>query len=435
MKKNQHFLQLTSTRIYAWLVVLVAGVFATGCDTFVSTYSYTYYEPVYKTVAEIRNSVRLDAAQPLESPGKIYAKDQYIYISEPGKGIHIIDNKNPEQPVNKSFITLPGTSDLSISGNYLYADSYIDLVVLDISNIAAVHEVGRTENVFTSYNSYGYYMHPTLGVVTEWVEKRTVVVSNEPGGINYYYGCFMYENGLLANSGSFNKAAFNTSTSVGVGGSLARFTLNSGNLYVLDGGNLKTITLSIPTSPEKVDSLYIDWGIETIFPGENKLFIGASAGMHILDIADPSKPVLLSTYAHVRACDPVVVEGDYAYVTLRSGNPVCSGFSNQLEVINIKDPTQPVLEYTYLLTQPYGLGVDESLLFVCDGPDGLKIFNKSDLSKIKENLIGTYKIDAIDVIPLDGLLLVLTTKGLYQFDYSNPEEIKLLSELTFEPNL
>ena len=34
------------------------------------------------------------------------------------------------------------------------------------------------------------------------------------------------------------------------------------------------------------------------------------------------------------SCDPVVVQGDYAFVTLRGGTE-CQGFSNQLDIIDI----------------------------------------------------------------------------------------------------
>ena len=59
-----------------------------------------------------------------------------------------------------------------------------------------------------------------------------------------------------------------------------------------------------------------------------------------MDNSNPASPQLLSTYAHVNSCDPVVVEGDIAYVTLRSGN-TCAGFTDQLDVINLQDPKKP----------------------------------------------------------------------------------------------
>jgi hypothetical protein len=141
--------------------------------------------------------------------------------------------------------------------------------------------------------------------------------------------------------------------------------------------------------------MQIEWDIETIFPYKTNLFIGSSSGMHILDISSPESPAKVSTYVHIRSCDPVVVDDKYAYVTLRSGT-ACQGFTNQLEVIDITDLKAPELLKTYPMTNPHGLGIDKSTLFICDGRDGLKAFDASDVYKIDQAPLAHYK--DIDVL-------------------------------------
>jgi hypothetical protein len=154
--------------------------------------------------------------------------------------------------------------------------------------------------------------------------------------------------------------------------------------------------------------------------------------MHIMDISSPEEPVKLSTYEHVRSCDPVVVDDNYAYVTLRSGTS-CQGFSNQLEVIDVTDLRAPQLLEVYPMTNPHGLGIDNTTLFICDGNDGLKAFDASDIHAIDKNLLAHYKnINATDVIPYNEILIMIGTDGLFQYDYSNPKEIKLLSTITIQ---
>src|SRR5690606_2577958 len=114
--------------------------------------------------------------------------------------------------------------------------------------------------------------------------------------------------------------------------------------------------ISVASAPEKKSSQYVMWDIETIFPYEDKLFIGARSGMHIYDLATPENPQKISTYSHINSCDPVVVSGDYAYVTLRSGT-TCEGFSNQLEVLDISNLASPSLVKVYPMHNPHGLGV------------------------------------------------------------------------------
>ena len=81
-------------------------------------------------------------------PGKIYFKDQYMYINEYQKGIHVVDLSDPANPALKAFIKIPGNVDMAIKDNMLYADSYIDLVLIDISNPEQPNEVKRIEEMF-----------------------------------------------------------------------------------------------------------------------------------------------------------------------------------------------------------------------------------------------------------------------------------------------
>ena len=49
--------------------------------------------------------------------------------------------------MKKAFVNLPGVVDISISGFILYADSFVDLVILDVQNIDNIHEVGRVKDI------------------------------------------------------------------------------------------------------------------------------------------------------------------------------------------------------------------------------------------------------------------------------------------------
>ena len=82
------------------------------------------------------------------------------------------------------------------------------------------------------------------------------------------------------------------------------------------------------------------------------------------------------------------------------------------------------------MKNPHGLGKSGDLLFICDGSAGLKVYDASDPKKIGENLIYTYPdINAYDVIPLGNLLVMIGDDGLYQYDYSDVRNIRLLSRI------
>lgn len=433
MKKS-----FTPAIVFATLLLsLLSGCIQDKCE---QTVTYYAYEPVYMSYAEIRASVKSEAPRNITAPGKMYFKDATIFISEVNKGIHIIDNNNPANPQNIGFINIPGNHDLSIKGNILYADSYVDLVAIDISNLSDVSILDREENVFPyGWNHEGLWADPDSGIAIDWVEEEiveTVDCGSNGGGFgrpNIFTRTDVLAIGaqdFASNSSIKNESAGgNSEIGVGVGGSLARFTIVNDYLYAVTWTNLEVFDISDLANPQAVQEVQIGWDIETIFPHNNRLFIGSMSGMYIYSLDNPTTPSMLSMISHVRSCDPVVVEGNYAYVTLRNGaGDVCTGFTNQLDVVNITNPSQPNLDYTYSMTNPSGLGIRNGVLFICDGSAGLKVYDATDVSKINQNLLAQFSdIQVMDVIPLHNLLLAIGDGGLYQYDYSDLKNIKLIS--------
>lgn len=416
------------------ITLLGLSVLLEGCtDKCEATNEYTYFEPVYTTIKEIRESVSILSPQPIHAVGKIYFKDGIMFVNEPGEGIHIINNHDPANPIPVRFLKIPGNSDLAIKGNTLYADSYVDLIAFDVSNILSIQEVNRLEGIFKNYRGLNYAIDSKCCVITDWKEKKKIYI--QESDCNSVEGVMPFEGGIAVRADIYAnfsaKAAITpgTGSGSGVGGSLARFTISGDHLYLLDGGDLQTVNVRDEVNPIAKTRTYLSWDIETIFPYKTNLFVGSSSGMHIIDISSPQSPVKLSTYQHVRSCDPVVVDDAYAYVTLRSGT-ACQGFTNQLEVIDIKNLRAPQLLKTYPMTNPYGLGIDNKTLFICDGKDGLKAFDATDINTIDQNQIAHYKdISALDVIPLGNILMLIGKDGIFQFDYSNPKDMKILSKI------
>jgi hypothetical protein len=215
----------------------------------------------------------------------------------------------------------------------------------------------------------------------------------------------------------------------GIGGSMARFTISRNHLYTIDETTMRVYDLALPADPVPGSALNVGWGIETIFPYRDKLFIGSRTGMFIFDAANPAQPTQLSTFGHLQSCDPVVVDDQYAYVTLRSG-PTCRNTTlNQLDVVDITDLRNPRLVKTYPMQNPHGLGKDGNTLFVCEGEAGLKVFDAADVRAIDQHQLGTQAIHSYDVIPFRNVAIVVGNDGLYQYDYSDPQNLKLLSKI------
>ncbi|NDC79539.1 MAG: hypothetical protein EBZ67_16965, partial [Chitinophagia bacterium] len=184
-----------------------------------------------------------------------------------------------------------------------------------------------------------------------------------------------------------------------------------------------------PSSPVYRKTLPLEQGdIETIFPYKNRLFLGSQTGMFIYDASDKDNPRKLGQFTHARACDPVVADDTHAYVTLRSGNR-CVGNLNQLDVVDVSNLMSPKLVKSYPMKGPAGLSKDGNLLFICDGSDGLKIYDASKPDNIV--LLKTIPLaDAYDVIAWNRIALTVAKDGIHFIDYSNPQQAFIAGKVT-----
>ncbi|MCF6352093.1 MAG: hypothetical protein L3J06_03690 [Cyclobacteriaceae bacterium] len=428
---------LKTLTIYVGIIIggLVLLFLLPGCsDTCKTTSTYITYNPIYASMSSLRSQVEILPPQPGETQGKIYVYGDYLLLGDPGKGIHVFNNADKTNPIAVSFINIPGNVDMAVRGGKLYADSYFDLLVFDMLDPTNINLVNRIEEAFPTYtNQFGNWSSSgTDQVLIELQELDVVEVSNNCAsnkGVMYLEGDILFMN---ANSSFANTMGEISNPTVGVGGSMARFTIVNNYLYTVDENALHAFDISSPENPVNKSKVDLGWGIETIFPFKNNLFIGSTTGMHIYSIDNPVEPQFMSMSVHVTTCDPVVANDKYAFVTLRSENNNggwCGDtFTNQLEVIDIADVTNSKLLHQFNMISPHGLGIDGNTLFVTEGDDGLKIFDITDVAKIDENLLQHITgFNAFDVIPINGTLILTGNDGLYQFDYTNLDEIKLLS--------
>jgi len=415
--------------LLAWLPLL-----ATSCtDTCRETRTYRRFTPMTLSTAQIRQGVQSEPTRTLVNPGKLYTKDGFLFINELKEGIHIVDNRDPAAPRMVSFLRIPGNGDIAIRNNILYADSYMDLLTFDISDPQNVRELKRVENVFPNGQLDGGWW--TLDAQRQLVNDQKVdyvtetVKTNCDGPVmNWPQTWTSLTSGSWS---SFSTASFDNASaalnSSGTGGSMARFALYDHYLYTVSQTAMQLFDIRNPADPQLGNNINLGWNIETIFPYKDKLFIGSQTGMQIFDNSNPEKPVQMATFQHARVCDPVVVHEDKAYVTLRSGTS-CQGFTNQLDVVDISNLYSPRLLKSYPMKNPHGLSVDFPNLFICEGAYGLKTLNAQDAMNISEleHLEGFH---AYDVIALGKTLLLIGQDGFYQYDYSNPRKLRLLSKI------
>ncbi len=130
------------------------------------------YEPVYLARTTLENSVVLKGPKPILSSGKIYIKDNLLFINEVRKGFHIFDNSNPQKPVKIKFIEAPGCTDLAIRENAVYINQATDLIAIRLDfNLTSISVTKRIKNTFPQLVSPdGFYADdiPENSIVVDW---------------------------------------------------------------------------------------------------------------------------------------------------------------------------------------------------------------------------------------------------------------------------
>ncbi|NCG30166.1 MAG: hypothetical protein GWP27_06815 [Bacteroidetes bacterium] len=445
------------TRITLFAVVLVMA--ATGCRKVKQTTIYTANVPVYMSYESLRTSIVNDNDRVLEKPGKIFLYGDWIMINDFESGIHLYDNTNPANPVHKAFVNVPGNVDMAVRDNILYVDSYVDLVAIDISDPEGVREVGRVPDALSytipSTMDWTYpvsNVDPTKGVVTGYQVAEVREDCKDEDCYGYYRsawdedwngtwnGSMMSDAGSpVSFSGTTNNVRSSASSSQsGIAGSMARFMLIDTYLYVIVDETTVNI-YDISTNNMNYVNSFSPWNdaggwgmIETLFTFKEHLFIGSNNGMVAYNVSSPDNPSYLSSYSHMTSCDPVVANDDYAFVTLRAGNTCNWANDNQLDILDIDDIMQPRLIKTWPMTNPHGLSIDSEseLLFLCDGTDGLKIYDFSVIGETGANRLDHITgMETYDVITHRSIAHVISRDGLYQYQYSPEGEMTELSRI------
>lgn len=136
------------------LLLLFSSVFLSSCiypggggdDDFTPQ---NLYEPVVMPRAEFESAVVVKPTQDISNSGKIYIKDNLLFINEFRKGFHVFNYSNPENPIAVGFIQIPGATDLAVRNNTIYINQAVDLVTLQYSiSDNSLTVTNRNRNIF-----------------------------------------------------------------------------------------------------------------------------------------------------------------------------------------------------------------------------------------------------------------------------------------------
>ncbi|MCT4580734.1 MAG: hypothetical protein N4A35_04885 [Flavobacteriales bacterium] len=416
---------------YLILASSIFLLFSCHKDKGVISLTYNKATAIYGSLDEIRTSPLVTVPKTIQNPGKIFIDENVLLIGEENEGIHVFDNTTPASPSPVSFIQIPFNKEFYIEDNIIYAETQYDLIKIDVSDLSNPTLIDRLENAFGT---------PLLNSQGEAIIGFSYAVATETFKINspeekaIRKDGYLYYDYLRKTIPPSSVPSSFTSSSRESKGTLNKIALSNDHVYVIGGTQLYTFH-NTNNELSKIDELFLQNGIETIYPEDNKLFIGTLNSMLIVDITNPSNPVQEGTYFHTTSCDPVLPKENVAYLTLRTGDfGGCSGDENALHVIDIEQTSFPKLHEQITMTSPYGMQLINHYLFVGEGKNGLSIFDANDPLNLTKVMTKT-NIEVYDIMEHPSnpnIILTTNESGLQQYviDY-NTLELSPLSAVNY----
>ena len=358
-------------------------------------YIYMWFDGVGLKIFDISNPPDLHIIGELSSSylaWGLHKNGNYLYVAANYDGLRIIDISDPSNPQETGYYDTFGyASRVFTSENYAYiADGYDGLRIMDISDPSDPNEVGF---YLTEGNAYGVAVSGKYAYVSDhWNGLRIIDIStpSNPDQMGFYdtggsargvtvSGNYAYVADYWKGMRIIDISNLNNPTEVGffdayganevsVAGDYA-YLVGSGSAM---GLSLRIIDISAPSNPSFVSgfSISIASGYD-VFVKDSYAFVAAeNAGLHIIDVSDPSDPMETGFYDTGDYAYGIAVSGDYAYVADQSDG---------LRIIDISDPVNPAETGFYDTGgKAYGVAVRDDYAYVADGDAGLRIIDISN---------------------------------------------------------
>lgn len=141
-------------------------------DNMVEPFPISSYNPVIVKRQVLETSTIFQEPQTIINSGKIYVKDNFLFINEKNQGFHIFNNSNPENPENIGFLKVLGSTDLAIKNDIIYVNNATDLIAIQTNMESNTIEITkRIPNTFPQMFSPEGFQYMNLeedDIIVDW---------------------------------------------------------------------------------------------------------------------------------------------------------------------------------------------------------------------------------------------------------------------------
>lgn len=130
------------------------------------------------SIEKLRNSISFESAvYPSNILGKAIHNGSVLLMQEVNQGIHVLNISDISQPVYQGFIVILGNTDFVLRGNRIIADSFIDLVEIELLD-QGISVLRRWEGIFPA-NPMQSYLNWTAQHSASYTSSKDIVVGYE----------------------------------------------------------------------------------------------------------------------------------------------------------------------------------------------------------------------------------------------------------------
>lgn len=288
---------------------------------------------------------------------KVQQQGNYAYVTMSDAGNNpydfaVMDVTDPAAPALKGTLQLPGTlSNLAVEGDYAYLvsdDNRKEFIIVNISN-PDVPVVTKTLNMASNDNAQGVYVIGTTAYVVRVGAKNRdeffvidITDVNNPSITG------------SANIGSNNQGG----TDIYVAGNYAYIASDD------NSSELKIVDITDPAAPNYLSGSKFDISgnkpANAVTGLDNILLLGGQDNLlYILDITDPTN-ISQSSQLATHDVGDTINDIEYGNSNLNAFVGSNSNANDEMQVINLSDPTAPTLQASLQFPQAInGLAVDK----------------------------------------------------------------------------
>lgn len=398
-------------RLQLTYILLAGCLFLAGCSPNDPWQRGTVeaYVPIYSTDPDLK-SVRYMPARKIVESGKLYHAGTNALLEEKDSGLHVISYADPIHPQRTGFIRIPGIREVTVNGNYLYADNYNDFVIIDMTTFKVA---GRITGVWAqkSYpplqDVYFQCADTSKGTIIGW---RKTMVDNPQCRTTYTHGYPLLQGSFHTNPG---------------------LVVAQHHLYLVneEEGSIHVYDVQQPSLPVMKKTWSYGAVPDSIFLLDQDLAVMADDypwGMELYDLTLPEAPVLKETYPDFSPCMRIIGKGQYVYALSKPFNR-CS-LSSGLGVYDLnKDSASLLVSFTTFENDAHSFAVFGNIIYVSHAStlDIVDVAGPSDPVIVQTMSAGSYS----DML-IDGQQLIARgNQGTHFYDISVPQRPVLLSKL------